>query len=158
MYPNSAHNHHPQTPRRPFLFPFVLLLLVLRQSTIRLSRPPRPLNSTKMKSKTRRTITVPRIVFCMSNMHWVYSPFAHLNVAIAGRVYMEWLTLPWLSLNPTPRNRHHPWIPSRQSSHLLFLHVLPVPKGNSSRTKARTRTPSIRRERYLNFRASSALL
>ena len=45
-----------------------------------------------------------------------HSPFAHWKANIAGRVYMKWLTIPSLWLDPIPRNRHHPQIPSRQSS------------------------------------------
>ena len=85
--------------------------------------------------------------------------FAHWNVAIAGKVYMmKWLTIPSLWLDAVPRNRHYPQIPSRQSGqHHLFLLVLPVPKGNSSRTEALIVTRSIPRERNLNFRVSSTL-
>jgi hypothetical protein len=152
---NVARHRHPRTPTLFSPFLSVLLLLILPRSITQLPLPPRRLNTMKMKSKTRNIKTLPRMGFRTLHMHWVYLPFAHLNAAIAGRVYTRYLAPPWASLNPPSRNCNNPRVPSRQPNHhLLFLLVLSVLKGNSSTTKALIVTQSTPRERYLNSRVS----
>jgi hypothetical protein len=152
---NVARHRHPRTPTLFSLILSALLLSILPRSSTQLPLPPRRLNTTKMRSKTRNIKTLPRMGFRTLHMHWVYLPFSHLNAAIAGRVYTRYLAPPWASLNSPSRDCDNPRVPSRQPNHHLpFLLVLSVLKGNSSTTKALIVTQSIPRERYLNSRVS----